>query len=141
MVQITHFEPDTQLIESLVWSGFGGGLVTAAIAMAQRIVPGFDPYRVKPHVTINHWNIRVYLHGEPALAPFDEVALGAVDNRILALSIGLAKLHWSYLHPLVVRGTRFGAIGFHSDAITPEQQTAMRSFAGKAEDALERIWE
>ncbi|HLY67856.1 MAG TPA: hypothetical protein VKU60_20120 [Chloroflexota bacterium] len=136
IVQVTRFDPATRLIESLAWSGFQEGLPQAAIRMARKLFPDFDPYRVKPRVDINRCNEQVYLHGQTVLAPFDEVALGAVDHRILAVAIAIGKIRRSYLHPLRVDGELFGALGFHAQEIDDDQRRLMDVFVGIAQELL-----
>ena len=136
IVQVTHFDPQTRLIESLAWSGFQDGLPQAAIRMARKLLPDFDPYRVRPRVDINRCNEQVYLHGQAVFAPFDEVALGAVDHRILAVAMAIGKIRRSYLHPLWVHGQLFGAIGFHAQEIVEDQRRLMDVFVGIAQELV-----
>src|SRR5579862_3323663 len=136
IVQITRFDRPSGLIESLAWSGFRGSLPEAAIRVVRKLFPDFDPYHVRPRVDINRWNVQVYLHGQPVLAPFDEVAFGAVDHKILAVAMAVGKIRRSYLHPLRVGGEIFGAFGFHAQQIDDDQQRLMDGFVEIAEELL-----
>jgi hypothetical protein len=139
IVQITYFDRQQGLIESLAWAGFHIGLADAALKMAWRLFPNFDPYQVKPPVEHNRHSARVYVDGEAVRAPFDEVAFGAVDHRILAVAMAVGKIRESYLHPLRLGGEVFGAIGFHAQDITAAQLDGMQQLAWIAQGMLQLL--
>jgi hypothetical protein len=139
IVQITYFDRERGLIESLAWAGFHIGLADAALKMAWRLFPNFDPYQVKPPVEHNRHSVRVYVDGDAVRAPFDEVAFGAVDHRILAVAMAVGKIRESYMHPLRLGGEVFGAIGFHAQDITAAQLDSMQQLAWIAQGMLQLL--
>jgi signal transduction histidine kinase/CheY-like chemotaxis protein len=138
LVHFAWYDADSGEVSFGATSGLGAPLVDRALAAVRRRVPSFDERQVRFRPDMNPYLRRVYLQGEPVVGPFEEIAAGAVDPRVLKIAQTVLSLRHTLSHPLRAGGRVVGSVAFHFPRpIDAGQRAVCEAFARQAELTVE----
>jgi GAF domain-containing protein len=138
MVALVRFDPTRKEGRMVAQAGLRTQFMQRALRIAQRLTPGFDPFRLRVMVGANPLLEEAYRTGTPVGGPFEQIAAGTMDPRMVGLAGPIAGVHYSYVHPLTLRHRVSGSLSFHFGAECSEQQRRVcDAFARQAALTLE----
>ena len=138
MVHMTHFDALTQETRVVAWAAPDGGVVQRTLHATRKRFPEVDLSELIIPATVNRWNERVYLDGEPVLAPFRDLCRGMVSDQVLDLIATRTSIRYVYTSPILVGNSVTGALAYHlTHQISSTQQRTCEAFAREAALTLE----
>jgi signal transduction histidine kinase len=138
MVHMSRFDPLTQETRVVAWAAPEGGPVHRVLHAARQRFPELDLSELIIPATVNPSNQRVYLHGEPVLAPFLDMSHGMVSDQVLQLVAARTNIRWVFTCPIRLGNVVTGALAYHlMHRLTDALQHTCEAFAREAALTLE----
>jgi signal transduction histidine kinase len=132
MVTLSWYDADAGVLELGALAPFGAA--NRLLEAARKSVPAFDLKRIRFRLDLNPAVRRVFVEGQPFLAPTSEHAAGVVNESLIRAGTALLGFRWTYSVPLRVEGRVGGALAFHFPDRPAEAAVAVADvFASQAE--------
>jgi signal transduction histidine kinase len=112
-VNLSGFDRERQEIFTVAWAGGPRHLLQQTIVACRQLIPGFDLTRLRIGVDANPHLRAIHVEGLTVLAPFEAVAEGTTDPRLVAAARRVLGLQYTLAVPLKLRHSVAGSIAFH----------------------------
>src|SRR4051812_37101871 len=138
LVVFARFDPERQEARVEAWAASHASVIQYGLAAVAQFDPHFDPGRVAIKANVNRWAQRLYLEGLPVAAPFEEIAQGTVDARIVHVASAVLGLVHGLLCPVIVGDSVAGSLGFYTpEVMTNTQRRTAEAFSRQVALTLE----
>ncbi len=132
-VWLNRYDSDSEIIQTLAFSGFESSFAMQALRQARFLFPAFDPANITYPANANSFLEKVYQNGEAVSVPVLEYMVGIIDELLARMYSSILGVNYVSAFPIKEDGGMvIGSLSFHCNELFDSSRLQIcETFANK----------